>query len=143
MRSGLSGRPYNVPPRPAGFVPRPNLTQQLVDSLVGAGAGAPGANTLVQGAGGFGKTTLAIDACHRAEVVNAFPDGMLWVALGENPDLAENVLATGGPPTVAGIDAIGEALAKALEGRRYLVIVDDVWRLDDLSPCASMDPASW
>ena len=54
MHSGLSGRPYNVPPRPAGFVPRPNLTQPLVDSIVSAGAGAPGVNTLVQGAGGFG-----------------------------------------------------------------------------------------
>jgi hypothetical protein len=73
MRSGMSSRAYNIPPLPSGFVPRPDLTKAIVDSLVGADGGAPGASTLVQGAGGFGKTTLAIDACHRPEVVNGFP----------------------------------------------------------------------
>jgi hypothetical protein len=87
MRSGMSGRVYNVPPLPSGFVPRPNLADAIVKALVGRSDGTQGASTLVQGAGGFGKTTLAIDACHHAEVVNAFPDGMLWTSLGENPDL--------------------------------------------------------
>ena len=93
----------------------------------------------MQGAGGFGKTTLAIDACHHAEVVNAFPDGMLWTSLGEKPDLGRilsdlHVLATGNPPAVAGLEQIGQAIAKALEGRHCLVVVDDAWRAEDLAP---------
>src|SRR5262245_20594939 len=137
MRSGLSGRPYNIPPRPAGFVPRPNLTNSLKDSLADPSKSAPFAHTIIQGAGGMGKTTLALDACHIPEVVNAFPDGMLWTALGEEPDLAKILsdlhgLATGSLPVVTGEDAIGEALSKALEGRRCLVFIDDVWRVEDL-----------
>jgi WD40 repeat protein len=137
MRSGLSGRPYNIPPRPAGFVLRPNLTNALIASLGDPGKSAPFAHTIIQGAGGMGKTTLAIDACHVPEVVNAFPDGMLWTALGEKPDLARilsdlHVLATGSLPTMTGVDAIGQALSKALEGRRCLVFIDDVWQVEDL-----------
>jgi hypothetical protein len=143
MRSGLSGRPYNVPPRPAGFVPRPSMTKALVDSLISAN-GVRGVHTLVQGAGGFGKTALAIDACHRPEVVNAFPDGILWVALGEKPDLGKQLSdvhasATGSPPAVVGVDAIGKVLAKALEGRRCLVVVDDAWRAEDLTHFLQLD----
>lgn len=140
MRSGLSGRPYNVPPRPMGFVPRPSLTQALIESLIGADAGGTAAaSTLVQGAGGFGKTTLAIDACHQPEMVNAFPEGMLWVALGEKPDLLMKLSdlyasVTGSAPAVAGIDAIEDALRKVLEQRRCLLVVDDVWRVEDLAP---------
>jgi WD40 repeat protein len=144
MRSGLSGRIYNVPPRAPGFVARPALTRSIVDALLGAAGGAPGASTLVQGPGGFGKTTLAIDVCHRAEVVDAFPDGLLWVTLGEQPDMAGklsdlHVLASGNPPAVAGVEAIGQALAKALSGRRCLLIVDDAWRPQDLAPFLKLE----
>ena len=139
MRSGLTERPYNVPPRPLGFVARPDRTQALIDALVGKDVGAAGANTLVQGPGGFGKTVLVIDACHRPEIVSAFPDGILWTALGKEPNLAAtlrdlHVLTTGAAPNVAGIEAIGQAIAKALEERRCLLVVDDTWRAEDLKP---------
>ncbi|MCI0387779.1 MAG: DUF4062 domain-containing protein [Acidobacteria bacterium] len=137
MRSGLSGRPYNIPPRSAGFVERPNLMKELVASLGEPSKRAPFAHAIIQGAGGMGKTTLAIDACHIPEVVNAFPDGMLWTASGEKPNLARilsdlHVSATGGLPVMTGVDAIGQALRKALEGRRCLVVIDDVWQAEDL-----------
>ena len=136
MRSGLSGRPYNVPPPPPKFVARPDLTKSLIESLLGSGI--PGANTILQGPGGFGKTSLALDACHRPEVINAFPNGILWTSLGAKPDVGR-VLAdlyasvTGDHPTTVGTDAIRDALAKAIGGRDYLVVVDDVWRAEDLS----------
>lgn len=136
MRSRLTGRPYNIPPRPAGFVPRPALTRTLVDSLLAA---APGAGVLVWGPGGFGKTSLAIDACHWPEIVNAFPGGMLWLTLGQDPDLVAklsdlHVAVTDRRPAAVGPDGIVDALAKLLAGRRCLLVVDDVWRADDMSP---------
>lgn len=144
MRSGLSGRTYNVPPRAPGFVARPALTKSIVDALLGTADGVPGASTLVQGPGGFGKTTLAIDVCHRAEVVDAFADGLLWVTLGEEPDMASklsdlHVVASGNPPAVAGVEAIGQALAQTLAGRRCLLVVDDVWRSQDLAPFLKLE----
>jgi hypothetical protein len=43
--------------------------------------------TSLHGAGGFGKTTLAAALCHAEDVINAFDDGILWVTLGEKPQL--------------------------------------------------------
>jgi WD40 repeat protein len=135
MRTGLSGRPYNVPPPPPKFVARPPLTTGLIDSLTGCGR--PGANTVVQGQGGFGKTSLALDACHRAEVIRAFPNGILWTSLGERPDIAKTfadlyLSVTDAAPAATSVEAIGEALAKALGGREYLIVVDDAWRAEDV-----------
>ena len=48
-------------------------------------------------------------------------------------------LAADGPPTVAGEEQIGLALAKALKGRQCLVIVDDVWRPDNLTQFLRLD----
>ncbi len=138
LRSGLSGRLYNVPPLPAGLVPRAHLVEAIRAGLLGQ-AGSAALHTCVQGAGGFGKTTLALLACHDARSVDAFPDGMLWTSLGEAPDLLRilgdlHVQVTGEPAAVSGVASLGSALAKALKGRRCLVVVDDVWSADDLEP---------
>ncbi|NJK79536.1 MAG: hypothetical protein HC914_06370 [Chloroflexaceae bacterium] len=37
------------------------------------------------GVGGFGKTTLAKAICHDARVQAAFPAGVLWVEVGQEP----------------------------------------------------------
>lgn len=145
MRSGMSGRIYNVPPLPPDVVPRTSLVDGVVAGLVeGGGEGGPGRHTLIQGAGGFGKTTLALLACHRPELLRAYPDGLLWTSLGEAPELARvlgdlHVLATGGPAGVTGTGELAAALAKALHGRRCLVVLDDVWREDDLLPFMRLD----
>src|SRR5262249_5388576 len=145
MRTGVTGRPYNVPSRPSKFIARPDLTNALVDSLVGSG-GRRGANPVVPGPAGFGKTSLALDACHRAEIINAFPNGVLWTSLGEKPDVARTladlfVSVTGGPPVAAGNDAVVDALSKALGGREYLVVVDDAWRPADVLPLLRLEGA--
>jgi hypothetical protein len=138
MRTGLAGRLYSIPLR-AGFVPRPMLTDAVLKSLIGAGS----PRTLLQ-AGGFGKTTLAIDACHRTEVINAFPDGVLWAALGQNAALATRLgdlylSATGDRPPGESADAIGQALAKAMQKRRCLILVDDAWCGEDLGPFLALE----
>jgi hypothetical protein len=52
-----------------------------------------GVTTALGGAGGFGKSALAAWVCHRPEVTAAFPDGVLWITLGE--DLACSRAADG------------------------------------------------
>ena len=82
MRTGLTGRLYNIPAQRAGVVPRLGLIDAVSAAIVGNVSSA-GTNTLVFGGGGFGKTTVALSACHSPIVVKAFPDGLLWVALGD------------------------------------------------------------
>jgi WD40 repeat protein len=144
MRSGSSGRLYNIPRLSTGIVPRPDLAESIVEALVGGRDRPAGANTLIQGPGGFGKTTLAIEACYYPALVEAFPDGMLWTSLGQAPNLVVilsdlHSLAADGPPKVAGKEQIGLALANALKGRRCLIVVDDVWRPDDLTQFLRLD----
>jgi len=138
MRTGLTGHLYNIPSQRSGVVPRPGLIDAVSTALVGDG-NAAGTNTLVFGGGGFGKTTLALSTCHSPAVLKAFPDGMLWVVLGEHPDLATvvsdlHLALTGERPAASGAASIMESLASLLDKRRCLLVVDDVWRSDDLAP---------
>ena len=143
MRTGLSGRPYNIPSSSPGFVERPALTAAIFESLTGEG-GLQHTHTVIQGIGGIGKTVVALAACHLPEITRRFSDGMFWTVLGEKPDLANvlrdlHVAMTGGPAQVTGVDSISQVLAKALAGRRCLIVVDDVWKAEDLRPFLTLE----
>jgi WD40 repeat protein len=138
LRSRVSGRPFNLPPRRPDTVARPMLTAQVRDALVST-HGREGSSTLLFGPGGFGKTNLALACAHLPEIVKAFPDGLLWTSLGEQPDLAAvlgdlHLAVTGERPAASGVRAIADSLSASLMGRRILLVVDDVWRADDLAP---------
>src|ERR671914_650273 len=72
------------PPLRGNEVARPGLMNDLVEAITRPGAGAVGMTTALWGAGGFGKTTLARLLAHCAEVRERFPDGVVWVTVGEN-----------------------------------------------------------
>ncbi|WP_328224589.1 NB-ARC domain-containing protein [Streptomyces sp. NBC_00310] len=151
------GMPHMAPPVPSDFVERPEQGDDVVRSLLKAAAPEGGACpadapsavgltstvTGVHGTGGFGKTTLAAWACHHPDVLAAFPDGVLWVQLGQDASqqriiaVARDLVAllTGAePPAYATVEAAGVELGAALDGRRVLLVVDDVWRREDLEP---------
>src|SRR5262249_42068015 len=72
---------FRVRARPAGYVSRPaefNAVKRLLVSEDGVGAAAA-ITTALRGAGGFGKTTLALALCHDPDVQATFADGILWV----------------------------------------------------------------
>ncbi len=87
---------------------------------------------------GVGKTTLALELAHDREVRSRFPDGVLWASLGPDPDpllwLDRWGEAAGLPPEVlrAGgtLAERGARVREALEGRRMLLVLDDVWRAE-------------
>ncbi|MEU6254465.1 NB-ARC domain-containing protein [Streptomyces sp. NPDC047043] len=155
-RTDLPGPPHMAPAVPSDFVERPEEGGDLVRSLLKAAAGeqsesgdAPtavgltSAVTGVHGTGGFGKTTLAAWACHHPDVLAAFPDGVLWVQLGQDVSQQRIIteardlvrLLTGAePPAYATVEAAGAALGTALDGRRVLLVVDDAWRREDVEP---------
>jgi len=79
--------PAQLPADVADFTGRDEQVKRLSDLLSGTGAsGDPGAVRIavVAGAGGLGKTSLAVHAAHR--VRRRFPDGQLYVdLLGATP----------------------------------------------------------
>ena len=47
--------------------------------------------TSLRGPGGFGKTTLAKALCQDPDIQEAFDDGILWVTLGEKPNVRDGL----------------------------------------------------
>jgi len=86
----------------------------------------------LHGMGGAGKSVMAQALCHDDVVRAAFPDGIAWVAVGQQPDLLPlqnrvlRLLAPAEPPG----ETVAEALRKlraALSTRKVLLVVDDIW----------------
>ncbi|WP_308301341.1 DUF4062 domain-containing protein [Frankia sp. Mgl5] len=135
-------RPWMAPPLDR-MVERPELGDQLIAALHAPGPTEAGLITALQGAGGFGKTTLATWACHRMEIDRRFPGGLLWVTLGQEVDgagLAERVndlafVLTGSRPAISDPNAAGAELGRLLDEREpVLLVVDDVWASQQLRP---------
>src|ERR1017187_3084367 len=88
-KSRAAPAPAQLPADVTDFTGRDEQVKRLCDLLTGAGAGAASATgavrvAVVAGAGGLGKTSLAVHAAHR--VRRKFPDGQLYVdLLGATP----------------------------------------------------------
>lgn len=120
-------------------VPRPALVERLAGVLTAA-SGPPVAIT---GGGGFGKTTLVVMSLGQARVRAVFPtEKVVWVDVGQNrtaarlADLINNVAAGLGATGPAPSDPLqaGQRLGDLLVGSQTLLVVDDVWTVDQLRP---------
>jgi WD40 repeat protein len=122
-----------APDLPKDYVERPEEFVRLKSLLLDPDRGDPVAiTTALQGAGGFGKTTLAAALCHDGDIVEAFGDGILWVTLGENPNLVEVVnglctAMTGKNPGFIEVELAAGRLAELLEDLDCLLVLDDIW----------------
>ncbi len=129
--------PSQLPADIPDFTGRAEQVEYLCDlfSDVPDGDAATGAVTvsLVAGAGGLGKTTLAVHVAHRLRT--RFPDGQLYVNLrgaSDQPATPADVLArflrelaVDGAKVPASEDERAALYRTRLAGRRILVVLDD------------------
>jgi signal transduction histidine kinase len=122
-----SGLHVGVPPMPAHFFGREPLVAHVAQRLV---SGSLALST--EGLPGVGKTTLAVALAYRREVLDHFTDGVLWGALGVQPDEMK-VLASWAAAlaidvsSTATIRERAERVRDAIGQRRLLLVIDDVW----------------
>lgn len=132
--------PFLAANLPANFVERADESKRVIGALLDDGGKNPSGKTVVlYGAGGFGKTTLALGVCHDPDVFTACDGGVLWVTLGQQPAIVtelERLYAalTGERPGFKNQDDAMFEVARKLEGKRCLLVIDDVWSPKDLKP---------
>jgi len=119
-------------PLPQPFLLRPELTT-VKDAVIDAGNAATERERRVALAGvkGVGKTVLARALVEDREVHQAFPDGIVWLELGDEPDLSsrrsEVLRALGGEPAVVWSGVPGPSRFQwLLSGKRVLLVIDKV-----------------
>jgi uncharacterized protein YigA (DUF484 family) len=133
-KSGLKpGVPLPGVRLPDNFVARPEALAAVKERLL-----VETEQTLVvsaiAGLGGLGKSVLATAVVLDAEVQARFADGILWVTLGQNPDL-QNLLGdwirmldkSREAFSANTLEAASMYLGTLLAERRMLLVVDDVW----------------
>jgi len=109
-----------------------HLKQQLYGEVV-SGFSA------LSGLPGVGKTTLALALAHDHEIQNHFSDGILWAGLGLQADIEEIQarwgtqlgLSQGEVAKIKSRNDWAKTLRAAIGQRYMLLIIDDVWEIDD------------
>lgn len=135
-------RPWLVPARYGRFVPRPELTEEIVRRLVDSPGGPSQPPIVLHGGGGFGKTTLAVEVCTDPRLAERFPGGILWATIGEalaGAGLADRVndlseALSGTRPTLSDPEQAGFRLGELLGSRPRLLVVDDAWLRRQVRP---------
>ncbi|MGK3202231.1 NB-ARC domain-containing protein [Amycolatopsis sp. MEPSY49] len=125
-------------------VDRPVEVQEIVNALLGRARRSVGITTAVQGAGGFGKTTVAKLVRADRRIRHHFDGGIYWVTLGRDvrskaaiTAKVNQLLSQLDPkesPSFTDPQQAGEYLAAVLAaGPRRLLILDDVWYPEQLT----------
>ncbi|HXL87390.1 MAG TPA: WD40 repeat domain-containing protein, partial [Streptosporangiaceae bacterium] len=134
----------SAPDIPDWWVGRPAELTAVVDALTAGGAGTVAITTGLYGAGGFGKTTLALMACADRRVRRRFGGRVHLVTVGRDVRgpvaVAAKVnevikLVTGTDAVFTDPELAGQWLGGALDaGPGRLLVLDDVWEPEQLAP---------
>jgi hypothetical protein len=121
--------PFMTPDLPRGYVERRGLKEHLLGLLLDNFQEPSGAiNIALYGAGGLGKSTLAVALCHGEDIVGSFDDGILWVTLGQSPYIQDSLTKlyaafTGLRPGFVDKDDVAFHLSEKLEDKSCLIVI--------------------
>ena len=96
-------------------------------------------NLAISGLPGVGKTTMVVELVNTREVLEYFHDGVLCAGLGSEPDLPELLrrwssllgIATAEMEKLSSIEEWTRAIRTRIGTRRFLLVVDDAWRIEN------------
>ncbi len=128
---------HGVHALPANYLPRPSEIERL-EQLVLADVSSPVVitsarqTTALQGMGGLGKSVLAAAFARSCKIRRSFGDGVVWVTLGPEPNLAAALRVVGTAfrddwEYYTDLPGSASRLADILAGRNCLLVLDDVW----------------
>src|SRR5882762_1358789 len=138
-----------APPRVANFLERTEALRALRGTLFAEDHRQPIALTALSGMGGIGKTVLAKAVTEDEVVQRAFPDGVVWIAVGRETrqDFVEQMREVA--------KALGDDLSRyensqacehqyrsMIANKAALIVVDDVWSKADIEPLLAESPRS-
>jgi len=143
------GALFGVPSLPPHFLGRPDLLRRVKDALlvdlqkpvVITGSVA---RVGVQGMGGIGKSVLAAALARDREVRRAYPDGIIWVAVGQQPNLVRlqhDVAGHLGSREHFDTEVQGRGVLRQLLAQKaVLLVLDDVWQARDVEAFDVLGP---
>ena len=141
-------RPDGLPQPPRDVVGR-EADLRALRALLGGAAAPTQRRALVHGWPGVGKTTLSLVAGHDPALRRDLRDGVLFTSLGQSPNVRAELAGWCRNVGVPDADLAGMTteqmtyrLTHVIAGRRVLVIVDDVWSVQDLLPFLVGGPPS-
>jgi predicted ATPase len=130
-----------VPDAPSHYLPREDEIA-AVERMVLEGAGKVGISAVgkrkgplgVYGLGGIGKTVLAAAVARSHAVRQRFPDGVLWLTLGQEPELttlqAQVARELEHDEVFTSAGQGHRRLRELLADRAVLLVLDDVWDIE-------------
>jgi WD40 repeat protein len=137
------GRLWEVPELPPHYLVRANDVEQLERTLLEPGGGAVGITGMGQsshrgadkhglyGMGGLGKSVLAAAIARQLTIRERFPDGIVWISMGQTPQLAllqaQLCRALGHAEVFDSISDGTRRLRELAADQAILLILDDVW----------------
>jgi tetratricopeptide (TPR) repeat protein len=131
--------PFQAPSLSDQYVERQTVLTQLKNILLPLDGGQLHiTRAALHGIGGVGKSVIASAFAHDEDVQRQFPDGVLWVTLGQKPDIPQRLSDWGRAlhdPQTTSTGYSGEQtgtsqLRTMLKDKACLLIIDDAWESD-------------
>ena len=142
----LETKPEDTDPLVAKRIASQNLFPSVPDDLIGrdednnnlyATLLSDKQSIAIIGLPGVGKSALVASVVNNPYLHVIFPDGVLWVTLGKNPDIPEKLNTWCDTLNITPADSIENTHMKlqgALQGKKTLIVIDDIRSEDDAQP---------
>lgn len=128
------------PRLPTNFVVRTTVTDRLKASLLDQIDRRSSLVSLaLTGMGGVGKSVLASSLARDESIRSHYPDGVLWVTLGQKPEILSQLrgwLSVISAPSLipTHVEMLSACIRAELATARFLLVIDDAWDVGHVTP---------